>query len=178
LLHEHPRSQDVELQALLSGCLCCDLSGAFREKVEHLVRKAHGAPVFIETTGLAETSEVVTGVEQALKECTGKARLASVIVTIDAARFLTLDSPWSAAQDHLRCADIVVLNKLDEIDNRQANQVEQRVRSINPAARVARATQADVPIEWLLLEPRGRATLAINRGWYAGFDSGLPKRQF
>ncbi|MCP9453519.1 MAG: GTP-binding protein [Nitrospira sp.] len=155
LLHDHPRSNDVELQALLSGCICCDLSEEFSEKIKHLVRKSNGAPIFIETTGLADSSQVVAGVEQALEEWANKARLASVIVMIDAARFLALGPLWSAAQDHLRCADTLVLNKLDEIDDQQADQVERRIRSINPLARLARATHADVPIEWLLQESRG-----------------------
>jgi hypothetical protein len=42
LLHAHPRANDIELQALLSGCICCDLSGEFSEKVGHLVKEARG----------------------------------------------------------------------------------------------------------------------------------------
>lgn len=66
LLHEHPRSQDVELQSLLSGCICCDLSGEFTDKVGHLMKETQGAPLFIETTGLADTGQVVAGVHTAL----------------------------------------------------------------------------------------------------------------
>lgn len=66
LLHEHPRSKDVELQALLSGCLCCDLSGELTEKVRHLMKETNGTPLFIETTGLADTGQVVAGGHTAL----------------------------------------------------------------------------------------------------------------
>ncbi len=68
LLHDHPRSNDIELQALLSGCICCDLSGEFSEKVGHLVKETKGAPLFIETTGLADTGQVIVGVEKALTQ--------------------------------------------------------------------------------------------------------------
>ncbi len=42
VLHEHPRSNEIELESLLSGCICCDLSGAFTEKVGHLLKKNAG----------------------------------------------------------------------------------------------------------------------------------------
>jgi hypothetical protein len=73
-----------ELESLLSGCICCDLSGAFTEKVGHLLKKTQGAPLFVETTGLADTGQVVAGVEKALVEHADMAGLASVIVMVDA----------------------------------------------------------------------------------------------
>ncbi|MCW5788579.1 MAG: hypothetical protein KIT49_13910 [Nitrospira sp.] len=96
-----------------------DLSGAFTEKVGHLLKKTQGAPLFVETTGLADTGQVVAGVEQALAEHSDTGRLASVIVMVDAPRFLKLGAFWPAANDHLKRADTVILNKLDQIDDRQ-----------------------------------------------------------
>jgi G3E family GTPase len=176
LLHEHPRSQDVELRSLLSGCICCDLSGEFTEKVGHLMKETQGAPLFIETTGLADTGQVVAGVEQALAEQQDKGMLASVIVMVDAPRFLTLGAYWPAAEDHLKQADTVVLNKLDQIDERQAHLVERRIRSVNPGVRVVRAVYANVPIDRLLEAPEeGRTALVASgarKDSAAGYQSG------
>ena len=154
VLHEHPRSNDIDLQSLLSGCICCDLSGEFSDKVGQLVRRSKGASLFIETTGLADTGQVVSGVERALASDsqTGKqARLASVIVLVDAPQFMKLGAYWSGAEHHLEHADTVILNKLDQIDATRANQVEQRIRSVNPQARLLRAEYADVEIQQLLV---------------------------
>ena len=148
LLHEHPRSKDIELQALLSGCICCDLSGEFSEKVGHLVKETKGAPLFIETTGLADTGQVVMGVEKALAQSSSKTRgaLALVIVVVDGPRFLKLGAYWPAAEDHLKQADVVVLNKLDQINGRQADLVEQRIKAVNPTASIIRAVHAEVEV--------------------------------
>lgn len=176
VLREHPHSNDIELQSLLSGCICCDLSGAFTEKFGHLLTETQGAPLFVETTGLADTGQVVAGVEQALAEHADTARLASVIVMVDAPRFLKLGAYWPAADDHLKQADTVVLNKLDQIDDRQAALVERRVRSANPAARIVRAVHADVPIDRLLARPVERRLAKIVTGTRkdstAGYRSG------
>lgn len=176
VLHAHPRSHDIELQSLLSGCVCCDLSGAFTEKIGHLLKKTQGAPLFVETTGLADTGQVVAGVERALAEQSDTARLASVIVVVDAPRFLKLGAYWPAANDHLKRADMVVLNKLDQVDDRQVPLVERRIRSVNPAARIVRAVHADVPINRLLQVPAKRRRAKSVTGPFqdstAGYRSG------
>lgn len=148
LLHDHPRSKDIELQALLSGCICCDLSGEFSEKIGHLVKETKGAPLFIETTGLADTRQVVMGVQKALVQPNSKIRgaLASVIVMVDGPRFLKLGTYWPAAEDHLKRADVVVLNKLDQINSRQADLVERRIKVVNPTATIVRAVHAEVEV--------------------------------
>jgi G3E family GTPase len=177
VLHDHPRSHDIELQSLLSGCVCCDLSGAFTEKIGHLLKKTQGAPLFVETTGLADTGQVVAGVERALAEHSDTGRLASVIVMVDAPRFLKLGAYWPAANDHLKRADMVVLNKLDQIDDRQAVLVEGRVRSTNPAARIVRAVHADVPINRLFEVPAERRRVKLVTGPFKDSTAGVPERQ-
>jgi len=176
LLREHPRAQDVKLQALLSGCICCDLSGEFSEQVKHLIEKTKGAPLFIETTGLADTGQVVVGVEKALAARQAKGTLASVIVMVDTPRFLKLGAYWSTVDEHLKQADTVVLNKLDQIDKRQVDLVERRIRSTNTGARIVRAAHAEVQIDRLLQVPDKRRSPLIPNGALkdsaAGYQSG------
>ncbi|MGH7217569.1 MAG: CobW family GTP-binding protein [Nitrospiraceae bacterium] len=179
VLHEHPRSSDIELQSLLSGCICCDLSGEFSDKVGKLVQKSKGAPVFIETTGLADTGQVIVGVEKALaaqsfEKATGT--LAAVIVMVDAPRFLKLKAYWAASEQHLRHADTVVLNKLDQVDAKQADLVERRIAVVNPTARIVRAVHADVEVGRLLQARMATEQRLVTNGVIkdsaAGYQSG------
>lgn len=179
VLHEHPRSNDIELQSLLSGCICCDLSGEFSEKVGQLVRQSDGAPVFLETTGLADTGQVISGVERALSTDMGigrAAHLASVIVLVDAPRFLKLGAYWSAADRHLQHADTIMLNKLDQIAPDQVAVVEQRIRAVNPTARVLRTIHADANPSQLLARAAARRAPVLTDGVIkdsaAGYQSG------
>lgn len=178
LLHDHPRSNDIELQALLSGCICCDLSGEFSEKVGHLVKETKGAPLFIETTGLADTGQVVLGVEKALTQSNARIRgtLASVIVMVDGPRFLKLGTYWPAAEDHLKQADVVVLNKLDQINGRQADLVERRIKVVNPTATIVRAVHAEVEVGRLFTGVATMKTPSIEQGTVkdsaTGYQSG------
>jgi len=179
VLHEHLRSSDIELQTLLSGCICCDLSGEFSEKVGQLIQTSKGAPVFIETTGLADTGQVVMGVEKALaaqssQKATGT--LAAVIVIVDALQFMGLGTYWAASEHHLRHADTVVLNKLDQVDEKQADLVERRITAANPKARIIRAVHANVEVDRLFQTRMGTEPRLVTNGVIkdsaAGYQSG------
>ena len=180
LLHDHPRSKDIELQTLLSGCICCDLSGEFSEKVEHLVKETKGAPLFIETTGLADTRQVVMGVEKALVQSSSKIKgaLASVIVMVDGPRFLKLGAYWPAEEDHLKQADVVVLNKLDQINDRQADLVEQRIKNVNPTAKIILTAHAEVDVGRLFTGVAIRKTSSIEEGTVKDSASGYQSGSF
>ncbi len=176
--HEHPRSKDIELQSLLSRCICCHLSGEFSEKVGHLVQRAKGASLFIETAGLADIRQVVTGVEQALSadNQTGKAaHLASVIVLVDMPRFLKLGAPWPAADRHLRQADTIILDKLDQIPPDGVAIIVRRITAANATARVLRSRHADVALSKLLTSAHAHQAPVVTeviKDSAAGYQSG------
>ncbi|MBM4259910.1 MAG: hypothetical protein FJ145_00540 [Deltaproteobacteria bacterium] len=144
------RDDDIELKAILNGCMCCDLSGTVDQTLRHLLEEVKGAPVFIETTGLASTGQVLDSVRESLaKSEPGKAkgRLASSVVVVDTPRFEAVATAWSEGINHLRHVDTVILNKMDGADGQTAEQVERRVRQANPDANIVRATFADIAPE-------------------------------
>ncbi len=165
LLHEHPRSGDLELDALLGGCVCCDLSGELPQRLRSLLDRAPGQPVFVETTGLASTDRVVAEVDAALADGKGEAkgRLASVVVVVDVPRFAPLEKRWVAGRSHLRAAQVVLLNKVDEAPAGAVSLVERRVRRLNPAARILRTSFAEAAPE-VVLEARPSPAIARAAG--------------
>jgi G3E family GTPase len=95
---------------------------------------------------------------------------------VDAPRFVKLGTYWTGAEDHLDQADIVVLNKLDQIDTRQADLIERRIKAVNSEATVVRAVHADVQIDRILRRPRGGSAAMQMEGKLknsaAGYQSG------
>jgi cobalamin biosynthesis protein CobW len=102
--------------------------------------------------------------------------LASVIVMVDGPRFLKLGAYWPAAEDHLKQADVVVLNKLDQINGRQADLVERRIKIVNPTARIIRAVHAEVEVDRLFTGMTMPRAPSINQGTVkdsaTGYQSG------
>jgi G3E family GTPase len=132
---------------LKSGCICCTVRGDLVDTFETLVeRRDKGeippfSRVVIETTGLAEPGPVMRTI-MADPAVGDRFRLDGVVTTVDAVNGLgQLDShPESVQQAAL--ADRLILTKTD-----LAGDVEPlitRLRELNPAAPLIRATQGNV----------------------------------
>ena len=153
LLHDHERSNDIVLQAVLGGCICCDLGAALVEAVGALVYQGQQGPLFVETTGLANVSQVADGVLRAVHsvaEGRHRAALASGAVVVDTPRFHGLDGRWVEAQQQFRQVDKVILNKIDATDTATIEHVKQTIHRLNPTAQMRQASYADVPPAWIL----------------------------
>jgi hypothetical protein len=83
-----------------------------------------------------------------------------------------------AAEQHLQHADTVILNKLDQLDATRANLVEQRVRAVNPKARLLRAVQADVEVKQLLKGGSAARRRVITNGAVTDSSVGYQSRSF
>jgi G3E family GTPase len=117
---------------LTDGCVCCvhnpDLVAALTE----LSARGDLDRVVLETTGLADPLPLTWTLTR--PDLHQIARLDSVVVVVDAANYAhTRASEWEA---QVRCADLVVLSKLDLIDARAAVRARQTVALLNPTARI------------------------------------------
>ncbi len=138
-----------ELIQLNSGCLCCVVRGdLIRELRALLARAPHPDAILIETTGLANPSPVIQTmvVDQVIG---AQCRLDSVICVVDAARILDQLADGRDAGDQVAFSDHIVLNKIDDARGK-LDEIEARLRRLNPFAAVTRANRCDVPARALL----------------------------
>ncbi|MEM1380884.1 MAG: GTP-binding protein [Pseudomonadota bacterium] len=138
-----PVSDDVMI-AMSSGCLCCtirgDLAKTLREAPWRFARD--GKPWFdrvvIETTGLADPAPILHTL-MSEPAVTKRYRLDGVITMVDAANGMaTLDRQVEAVKQ-AAVADRIVVTKGDLVDQHTLDQLQERLRALNPAAAQVRA---------------------------------------
>lgn len=164
----------LELRSVLAGCVCCDAGDRFAEQLLDLLEDVDGAPVVIETTGLAEPGQVANAVDLALAGAEHLGRLARLVVVVDASRLRETDRSWDAGRHHLRRADTIVLNKIDRATASDIAEASRRADRDAPGAQLFHAMYADVPIAKLLRPARRRRVLAVRNAEIdsaAGFRS-------
>ncbi|HVT09043.1 MAG TPA: CobW family GTP-binding protein [Polyangia bacterium] len=158
LAHGHDGAMTVA--ELSSGCVCCDLSEGLTDAVKSLLESTTG-PILVETTGLAIVGQVATAVEQALEQGgqNRRARLASVIVAVDAVRFGAVTAIWKHGPADLAAADTIVVTKCDRADAAAVRKLTGSLQRRHAAARVLTSSNADVD-PGLLVQPArsGRPT--------------------
>ena len=140
---------DEEIFEMNNGCICCTVRGDLIRIIGNLMkRRDRFDHLVIETTGLADPAPVIQSffVDDDLRD---ELRLDAVVTLVDLRH---VQQHWEAdeVQEQLAFADVLLLNKADLVDEAERAAIEQRVRAINPIARLLTSTRADVPMQQIL----------------------------
>ncbi|CAE6926486.1 unnamed protein product [Symbiodinium sp. CCMP2592] len=189
----------VEMQ---NGCICCTLREDLIENVAKLAAEGRFDYLVIESTGISEPMPVATTFvsEHDGKKLLGSvARLDTLVTVVDALNFLQdydmgqklTDRPVLGAEesdqrtiaqlliDQVECSNIIVLNKVDLISEKEIVQMETLLRQLNPKARIVRSSYAKVDLH--LLFNTGSFDLAEAQempGWLQELEGGhVPESQ-
>lgn len=145
------RGQNIDVVELNSGCLCCTLRGSLLMAVEELRDKAKVDRVIVEATGVAQPSELLESLADSSTD--HGLQIGPVVTVVDCARFNKLEGMLGDFYlDQIENADIVLANKLDIASPEQLSEATQRLREINPEARLLFSEQGRVSPDKLFSE--------------------------
>ena len=133
--------KNVKIAELAGGCVCCSLSGEFELAVKEIIEKAKPEWILIETTGVAEPTAIAFDVEENLPEV----RLDAIIALVDADGFSRFPNLGHTGREQIEMADIIILNKIDLVDEKQVIGAEERLHKINGRAILVKAIKSKVP---------------------------------
>jgi len=140
---------EEELIELSSGCICCVVRGDLIRGLRSLLAaKPDLDGIIIETTGLANPSPVIQTlvIDQVIG---AQCRLDSVVCVVDAAHILDQLKDNPDAADQIAFSDHLILNKIDDAAA-PISEIEDRLRHLNPFARLTRANRSNVPAATVL----------------------------
>jgi G3E family GTPase len=134
-----------EMVELSNGCICCSLSNNLADAVSRVLDRRHMIDyLVVESTGLADPLPVVLTFMR--PELCGRVRVDSVVTIADAANF-SLDLFTSkAAENQLRYADTILLNKCDLATAERLTSIEEKIRAIKEGARILRTAHCRAPL--------------------------------
>ncbi len=142
------RQNGLEVQELYGGCICCTLSVDLVVTLQKVQRLFAPDVVLMEPTGLARPGDIVSAIRSHVPAVTHY----HVLVLVDAARFdmlMSMLTPLLTAQ--IEAADVVAINKIDEIDQAVLEPMAERIRELNPHAQIlAISAEKAVNLEPLL----------------------------
>ena len=150
---------DEEVFEMNNGCICCTVRGDLIRIIEGLMkRKGRFDAIIVETTGLADPAPVAqTFFVDA--DVQARSRLDAVVTVADA-KWLSdrlRDAP--EAKNQIAFADVIILNKTDLVGAAELQEVEARIRAINPYATLHKTQRCAVPLEAVL----GRNAFDLDR---------------
>ncbi|MBE9077154.1 GTP-binding protein [Romeria aff. gracilis LEGE 07310] len=129
---EEDNEQLVEFN---NGCLCCTVRDDLVKTLISLTQRTELDAILIETTGLADPAPVASTffVSDEIKP---SIKLDAFITVVDACNLERSLAGSHEAQEQVAFADVILINKTDLVDAEELASVEQKLRSLNPLAKI------------------------------------------
>ena len=151
-------ASDEEIYEMSNGCICCITStrADLLEVVGKLLaRGSHIDYIMIETSGLADPMPVAQAffVED---EVLDEVALDAVVTLVDAAHIeshlddVRYDGITNQAVDQIVCADRIIINKIDLVDDATVARIDERIRMFNQRAEITTSSFAQVNLDGIL----------------------------
>lgn len=136
--------QGLQVRGIFAGCVCCQIAGELLTAVNEIHSTVGPNWLIIETTGLAVPSKVVDLLTRYCKVFNSL----QTLVLADASRWRELrevTEPLVVSQ--LQAADVILMNKIDLVDEATLKELEKEYRQLNDQAGIVKmnATQDIAP---------------------------------
>jgi G3E family GTPase len=134
-----------DMVELSNGCICCSLNNDLADAVCRILdREQRIDYLVVESTGLADPlSVVLTFMNPELRD---RVRVDSIVAIADAANFSLDLFASKAAENQLRYADTILLNKCDLVGADRLSSIEEKIRAIKKEVRLLRTTHCRIPL--------------------------------
>ncbi|MBM3844736.1 MAG: GTP-binding protein, partial [Verrucomicrobia bacterium] len=166
------RRGEEKLVEMSNGCICCTLREDLLKEIASLAQEGRFDYLLIESTGISEplpVAQTFTFPDSAGRLLSEVARLDTMVTVVDAFNlsrdFESLESLKDRQLqrdesdqrnivdllvEQIEFADVIVLNKLDLVDNERANDMARILLALNPNAKFVPAEFGRVPLESIL----------------------------
>ena len=150
---------DEEIFEMNNGCICCTVRGDLVRIIDGLMRrKGKFDGIIVETTGLADPAPVAQTFF--MDEEVGRKTKLDAVITVADAKWLRdrlKDAP--EAKNQIAFADVILVNKTDLVSKDELDEVEGRIRAINPYAKLHRTERSNIALDQVL----GRNAFDLDR---------------
>lgn len=143
------------VMSLANGCICCSMRTGIIDTMFQLAERSSELDhVVVEASGASDPGPIIEAFRELQRM--GVVRFDGLVSVVDADQLRFADDQVGAlARRQVEGADLLVLNKTDLVSNLDG--VRDRIRSLDPEARVVEARHGQVPLDILLgLSPRDR----------------------
>ena len=134
--------RQLELRSITGGCVCCQSFEDLVAQVGALADNPDFDLVWIETSGLADPEEVLDHLSAS--ELQDRTVIRRMILVVDGSDFPCSWRGRAVQEEQIRYADLILLNKIDRLDDAARQRVEISLCKINPSARVVTAHRGEV----------------------------------
>lgn len=131
---------DYNMVEVDEGCVCCSLAGQLRAAVTTLMEKRVPDTIILETTGVANPFNLLSEID----ELDDLIEFDSIITIVDAKSYYKLLKSYAVFKDQIRAADVILLNKIDQVSKKELQRIESELHTYNRCASVIKTIKCGI----------------------------------
>lgn len=139
--------RDVDMIELAGGCICCTIRTNFFNAVQEIYDSLHPDFLVVEATGVAQPGEILDVLFDLPQSEFIRPR--SLITVVDAGFFKAREVLGSFYDNQIRFADILILNKADQVEAGTLREIQALLQEMNPESILVPARYCAVDISLL-----------------------------
>ena len=127
------RDSNIKVREINSGCICCEVTGDFKEAVLEVVNKYNPSRIIIEPSGVAKLTDIIKIFKEGkLKDRT---EVDNVITVIDPEKFdIYFRNFKDFYEDQILNTKKIVLSRTQNLEEDKLNKVLTKIKKINQRA--------------------------------------------
>ncbi|WP_193774392.1 GTP-binding protein [Vallitalea guaymasensis] len=141
--------KDMDMIELTNGSIFCScLKDNFIESLRALLEKKLDN-IYIESSGLADPANMLAIIDLLKKQCSNDFSYEGAICIVDGLHFMKEIDMMVSVENQIKHSKIILINKMDLISSKTADEIKARIRSINDKALIYEITHGKIDFESL-----------------------------
>lgn len=132
------KGRNINIKEINSGCICCSLSGDFKDSIEDIIDEYNPDRIIIEPSGIAKLSDVLRG----CKEIRRKESIAInyIFAVIDVFNLDMYKEEFKEFYiDQVTNSKTIIFTRTDKCDDERIKEAVESIRKINSNASIVKA---------------------------------------
>jgi len=139
------RDSNIEVKEINSGCICCQVTGDFKDGILEVLEKYSPSKIIIEPSGVAKLTDIIDILKE--KELNQKLKVDNIITVVDPEKFYSyMENFKYFYEDQIMNAKKVVLSRTQKIDSKVCSDIKLEINKMNRKAKV-------ITKQWSQLSP-------------------------
>ncbi len=141
---------DEDIFEMSNGCICCSIRSDLIETLNRLLEKQQAFDsIIIESTGLASSGPLAQAflVEDEISQ---SLFLDGIITLVDSKHIWNNLNEQEVTWEQIAFSNVILLNKIDLVSSNELVELENKVRQINPTAKIFRTSHAEIDLDQIL----------------------------
>lgn len=129
------RDTNIKIREINSGCICCEVTGDFKEACIEVIEKYKPDRIIIEPSGVAKLTDIIKVFKEV--DLRDKVVIENLITVINPEKYDSYITNFKDFYiDQIKNAKKIVISRVEKVDNLKIDKIIKSIRSINSKSEI------------------------------------------